>query len=187
MSISSEQLAVFLARTEYFHRCIAEQVAEAVSLFDILTVEGGAPIFEEGDHGDAWYVVVDGDVSVSKASAAGGPDHQLATLDSGEGFGEMALIDNNRRMATVSANVPTILAKLPRVAFDQLLEINHPAATRLLRAMAGVLCQRQRELTYILQDLVDDPGPQPRYNPDNIARYDTEALASLLKAALTQH
>jgi CRP-like cAMP-binding protein len=187
MSISVEQLAVFLARTEYFSRCTPGQVADAVGLFQILTVAAEEPVFEEGDSGDAWYVVIDGDVSVSKSSAAGGPDHQLATLEPGEGFGEMALIDNNRRMATISTNMDTVLAKLPRVAFNEMLDANHPAANRLLRAMAGVLCQRQRELTYILQDLVDDPGPQPRYGKDNIARYDTEALASLLKAALTQH
>ena len=88
----------------------------------------------------------------------------------------MALIDSAPRMAAVIATSPLVLARLTRQGFDELIYRNHPAAVQLLRSMAGVLCERLRELTIILQDLSDDPGPQPQLSQ--------EVLSTLFKLRL---
>lgn len=74
----------------------------------------------EGDEGDRFYIVVRGAVEVLKAEADG-DQHQLAILDDGDYFGEMALLDEVPRTASVRARVPSVLLGLARDQFLRLL------------------------------------------------------------------
>ena len=168
MPVSTTQLAAFLSRTEYFQRCTPEEISQAIDIFDTVKLNSGEYLFREGQRGDAWYMVLQGEVSVVKAGESG-PPHTLAQLSAGEGLGEMALIDDAPRMGSVYAMEPTVLVRLSRERFITMLRSNHATATKVLWAMAGVLCKRQRELTYILQELVDDPGPRPSPDPTTMA------------------
>ena len=168
MSITNTRLAAFLSRTEYFQRCTPEEISQSIDIFDTVELNSGGYLFREGDRGDAWYMVLEGEVSVVK-SGDSGPPHTLAQLGAGEGLGEMALLDDAPRMGSVYAMEPTVLVRLSRERFISMLRTNHPTATKMLWAMAGVLCQRQRELTYILQEVVDDPGPRPKTDPTTMA------------------
>ena len=174
MSVSTTMLAAFLSRTEYFERCTPEEISQIIDIFDTVHLQSGTYLFEEGHRGDAWYVVLEGEIAVVKAGESG-PPHTLAQLEPGEGFGEMALIDDAPRMGSVYAMEPTTLVRLSRERFLEMLRSNNPIVTKVLWAMAGVLCKRQRELTYILQELVDDPGPKPAADP--------KAMADLLQAS----
>jgi NADH dehydrogenase len=97
--------------------------------------EAGETIFRQGDKGDRLYILVDGEVEVIRANP-GEEEITLAHLGPGECFGEMALVSDNLRMATVrsctSVNVLTldrdtfqsVFAHLPplRGLFQQLIE-----------------------------------------------------------------
>jgi CRP-like cAMP-binding protein len=174
MPVSPARIAAFLSRTEYFLRCTPEEISQIIDIFDTVTLDSGAYLFKEGDQGDAWYLVLDGEIAVVKTGDSG-PPHTLAQLESGEGFGEMSLIDDAPRMGSVYAMEPTLLVRLSRERFVKMLRSNNPIVTKVLWAMAGVLCKRQRELTYILQELVDDPGPSSASSP--------EVMANLLQAS----
>ncbi|MFT4977212.1 MAG: CRP-like cAMP-binding protein, partial [Myxococcota bacterium] len=73
----------------------------------------------------------------------------------------MSLLENAPRMADARAYADVVLARLPQSVFHALLADNHPGAAQLLRQMATTLCQRLREVTAILQDIVDNPAPTP--------------------------
>jgi len=178
MTATNTTLSAVLRRTHYFQNHSDEQLASFVPHFDVIDVDEDGLVFEEKSAGDAWFLIISGEVVVSKQNP-GHPPHDLSHLEVGEGFGEMALIDGSNRMATVRATTPTTLARLPRDVFTNLLADNNPAATLLLQNMARVLCQRLRELTYILQEVVEDAGPRPRAHPD--------ALQALMKAILLQN
>lgn len=88
----------------------------------------GAEIVRQGDPGDRFYVIESGEVSVSKNS------RQVATLERGDFFGEIALLREIPRTATVTAQTDTLLYALER---DDFLEsvTGHPQSAEAADAV----------------------------------------------------
>lgn len=82
--------------------------------------EAGETIFRQGDWGDKVYIIVKGEVEVWRAEP-GKPEISLAKLGPGECFGEMALISNAPRMATVRPLTGVDVLTVGRAAFAALL------------------------------------------------------------------
>jgi ATP-binding cassette, subfamily B, bacterial len=82
--------------------------------------DSGETVFSEGDPGDKFYIVVRGKVSVTRA----GPDQQpvqLNVLQDGDYFGEIALIEDVRRTATLRTLQPSLFLCLERKHFENML------------------------------------------------------------------
>lgn len=86
----------------------------------------GEIIFKEGDPGDNAYLVEDGCVEVNVSST------QQSHIGKGELFGEIALIDQKPRTATVRAIEDTVLIPIPRQLVKELLEKTDPVVRHLL-------------------------------------------------------
>jgi EAL domain-containing protein (putative c-di-GMP-specific phosphodiesterase class I) len=86
----------------------------------------GEVIFKEGDPGDNAYIIDEGSVEVSVSST------QQSRLGKGELFGEIALIDQQPRTATVCAVENTVLIPIPRQLVKELLEKTDPVVRHLL-------------------------------------------------------
>jgi CRP/FNR family cyclic AMP-dependent transcriptional regulator len=117
----------------------------------------GEVIFKEGEPGDAWYVIFEGQARVLK-----GADHgawQVRLMERGECFGEIALLDGQPRSATVLAAGTLTVFRFSRPRFEDLLEQGSLGAYKLVLAMARMLSQRHRELTQRLSELVSDDPP----------------------------
>ena len=166
----------FLANTSYFSNLSEEAISELIAHTEIVVLADDEELFAEGDPGDAWYLVISGIVIITRSSPSR-PPHVLGTLEPGEGFGEMALLDDSPRLGAATAQGAATLLRLPREAFAALMDANHPGTTRLLKAMAMVLSQRLREVTWILQDLVDEPAPSIPVDPQG-------PLGRMLKAMI---
>ena len=78
-------------------------------------------VLREGDPGDRFYLIARGAVSVS-VQQPDGAQHQVALLRDGDHFGEIALLYNLPRMATVRTTCPTILLSVQRRQFLELIE-----------------------------------------------------------------
>jgi ATP-binding cassette subfamily B protein len=91
----------------------------------------GREVVREGDPGDRFYVVVRGRVEVERQTA-GGPE-KVAVLSDGDHFGEIALLRNAPRNATIRTTQPTALLSLPRDSFLRLLD-TAPAVREQLEA-----------------------------------------------------
>jgi CRP/FNR family transcriptional regulator len=98
--------------------------------------EAGDTIFKEGEEGVGFFLITDGAVDVVRNGSA------IASLGPGGFFGEMALIDNHRRSATVKATAPTSCLALMRSDFLAELRSNNDLALELLTVMS----RRVREL-----------------------------------------
>ncbi|MCB1876972.1 MAG: cyclic nucleotide-binding domain-containing protein [Chromatiales bacterium] len=113
----------------FLTRAIQQQIAPSVSPQDLnelvhsATIEQFAPgdvIFNEGDAGDSLHLVRVGSVTVSRTVA--GKEVVLSYLSAGNYVGEMALLSDAPRSATVRATVRTETIRLDGQAFKSLLD-----------------------------------------------------------------
>jgi ATP-binding cassette subfamily B protein len=78
-------------------------------------------VIEEGDPGDKFYILVRGKVEVSKRLAEG-QEKQLAILQDGDFFGEIALLKDIPRTATIRTLTPALFISLQKQMFHRMLE-----------------------------------------------------------------
>jgi ATP-binding cassette, subfamily B, bacterial len=100
----------------------------------------GRTLVYEGDPGDKFYLVARGKVEVVKATADG-QGRRLAVLSDGDYFGEVALLRNVPRSATVRTLAPTVLLSLNRAHFHDLVE----KSPELRQALERVMIERVPE------------------------------------------
>jgi CRP-like cAMP-binding protein len=81
--------------------------------------DSGDVIVRQGAPADKFFIIVEGEVDVVREE--GGQQHQLATLQRGQFFGEMAILRDAPRMATVTAKAPTTVFAMERDAFRGLV------------------------------------------------------------------
>jgi CRP-like cAMP-binding protein len=91
------------------------------SLFVIEDIEPGRLIFQQGEEGDCAYFIHSGEVEVVRREA--GAEQVVARLTKGQYFGEMALISNTPRNATVRSVTPVRLAILGKQNFLTMLSL----------------------------------------------------------------
>ena len=99
----------------------------------------GEVIFEAGDPGDGFHVVVSGRVGIRAGGRSGEVIRPLATIAPGDFFGEMAILDEGVRSATAVAEVATCTRFLGREPFLALLHEQPDFAFRLIRAFSARL------------------------------------------------
>lgn len=102
----------------------------------------GQRIFAEGEEGNRAYLVEKGLVEILKIDNTG-ESRVLGTIKAGGIFGEMALIDNQPRMATAMAASETTLTIIPRQAFEEKLRRADP----FIRALLSIFVRNIRNMT----------------------------------------
>jgi len=113
--------------------------------------EASEEIFHEGDPGRALFVVAAGRVEIVRADDGG--ERQLAVLAAPAAFGELALIDDQPRLATARALEPTSLLILYRAHFEDLMAGDPRVAIALSRNLLARLA------TYVRQRRSEAEGP----------------------------
>lgn len=98
----------------------------------------GTVLVREGRLEHTFYVIVDGMVAITRQLQDGGSRH-LNSRGPGEFFGEMALIDNAPRAATVVTTMETTVLEISEHDFNQLLRRNPAVATSMLRSITATL------------------------------------------------
>jgi CRP-like cAMP-binding protein len=103
----------------------------------------GEVVFDEGEDGQAIYIVVDGSVAICRQ---GEPDTgRIATLGAGTFFGELALLDSEPRSAQARAVDVCRLAVFFRDDFFGLMETHALIASKISMALARHIGRRLRE------------------------------------------
>ncbi len=108
------------------------ELDELIGHLRMIRVQKGYEIIKQGDPGDAFYLIAQGKVSVWKKGAL--MKTKVAELKSDDFFGEMALISNEPRNATVVAEDVAELFVLQRYDFDKILMKNPAIAQELKKA-----------------------------------------------------
>ncbi|MCK5197355.1 MAG: cyclic nucleotide-binding domain-containing protein, partial [Spirochaetales bacterium] len=111
--------------------------------------EPGKILFDEGDPADMFYIIMDGEVEVWKAYGTDDED-MLAVHGNGKLFGEMALIDNMPRSATVKTRTQTRLLQIGEHDFQNMIRENSSVAFSIVRSLSSMV--RKSNETF-LEDL----------------------------------
>ncbi len=126
------------SRVPLFEGVSVEDRAALARAATLKTYRRGETIVQQGQPGDAFYVLVRGRVAVAIV-APDGREVVLNTLGEGDHFGEMALLDDAPRSASVIAQEKSDLAILSRTVFLDLLKSNFVLTRALLAAFSARL------------------------------------------------
>ena len=120
------------------------------------TIDAGKDLFREGDPGDGLFLVISGEINVTKRAPGG--EHSLARLGPGGVLGEMSLVTADPRTATGRALVDTRLLHLPAAGFRALLAADSVAAHKVVAAIAELLARRLATMNSMVLDLTARAG-----------------------------
>lgn len=147
----------FLSKVPIFQKLPKEALKRISSIVETVRFKDGATIFSEGAAGDSLYIVVDGEVSIlktlSKAPSknailtSGQMEKIIATLQKGDFFGEMALLDDSKRSATARSKGETVLLKIARETFWHFVKSNAGIALEIILPLARTMSDRLRLTT----------------------------------------
>ena len=151
----SEIDAATVQRFRCFEGISAADAAAAAQCFKPVRLTAGEALFRQGDKGDAVYLLVEGTVDV-QADAPGEEDHRLATLDSGAVLGEVSLLVDEPRSATVIAKTDARLWCLTRADFEAAVERGDHWANRFLLVASRDLARRLSLVNRQLVSLISD-------------------------------
>ena len=139
----------FLTRVRIFANLNGKQLQSRPDKLQPRRYQRGEVIFHEDDPADRMHIIVDGRVKISIASEDG-RERDIALFQSGDCFGEMALLDGSNRSATATAVDATETMVLFRQGFLDFLGEN----PELAADVNTMLVQRLRNVNQMLGDMV---------------------------------
>lgn len=119
--------------------------ASSPSISDFLKrFQSGTVIFREGELGSDMFIIQSGQVMISRS--AGGQQRELAVLEKGDFFGEMALLDDNpERSATATAITDVEALQMRSADLDSMLRRKPEIAVRMMMKLADRLRETNRK------------------------------------------
>ena len=127
-----------LRRVPLFSACSKSELAEIASLADEIHFDPGRTLIREGAPGREFIVVVDGKVDVRRKN------RKLPVRGGDSFFGELALLTNSPRSATVTTTTPVRALVIADHSFQRLLSTSDTIQMKVLRSLAERLAADER-------------------------------------------
>jgi CRP-like cAMP-binding protein len=134
------KLDAVIAAVPLFESLSKRHVKKIASLTTTEEFDAGATVIQEGEPGDSFYVTIMGQAKV----VSGGKT--LHRLIPGDHFGEISLLDGRPRSASVVAETPLSLLRLPRSSFLRIVREDAGLARALLASLARMVRRVDRSL-----------------------------------------
>ncbi|HEY6605711.1 MAG TPA: cyclic nucleotide-binding domain-containing protein [Gaiellaceae bacterium] len=122
-----------ISRVPLFEGCSGRELAQVASIAQHVELPEGAVLIREGEPGRDFFALVEGSVDVRKNG------RRIATLGAGDFVGEIALLTNAPRTATVRARSPISALRLTRQGFSTLLDASPRMRAKVLKTLADRL------------------------------------------------
>jgi CRP-like cAMP-binding protein len=150
---SRKDLTTLLGDVALFSRCTRRMRATVARHMETASLRAGSTLIEEGEEGDALFLILSGRVSVRKGAVT------VAEQGPRAYFGELALLDGEPRSATVVADEDVTVAVLGVRMFRTLLREFPDMTLELLAGLAGDLRRARAESDPLAAGA--RPGPAP--------------------------
>jgi CRP-like cAMP-binding protein len=128
-----------LRNVPLFANLSKKELAQLARVSEDVELDAGSVLCKEGQIGHEFFVLVDGTVRVSRKG------RRVATFGGGDFLGEIALLEDTPRTATVTAETPLRLFVLTRPAFRSLLETSPEIEGKVLRTLVRRLAEVARD------------------------------------------
>jgi CRP/FNR family cyclic AMP-dependent transcriptional regulator len=119
-----------LKRVPLFEDLSRKELTELAKVSDDLEVEPGRALTKEGETGQEFFVIVEGKIEVTSKGK------RVALRGGGDFVGEIALLEDTPRTATVTTKTPVRLFVLTRQDFRRLVDANRSVERKVMRALA---------------------------------------------------
>ncbi|MFC3150921.1 Crp/Fnr family transcriptional regulator [Litoribrevibacter euphylliae] len=153
-----ERIADLWLKTPLFHKISRKHCRALVPDMHLRTYQDGEVIFHQGETGIGAALILSGNVNITSHHK------NLARLEAGDFFGEVALVVDEPRTANALAVGPTELIFFLRQNLDELTDRYPIDGARLMRNLAGILATRLRLSNQAISQTVE-PSPAVTQNP----------------------
>lgn len=145
------EIKAFLKQIEMFIGLSESMLDEVAKLCRLATYEADSLIVERNSPPTHLYLIQEGTVKIITATAGAANDAEAVavTLGKGQSFGEMSLVDNGTRSATVKAITPTKLLAIDCARLSSLCEANTDLGYQVMRNIATDLSFKLRNRNLI--------------------------------------
>lgn len=160
-----------LKQVIYFQNLTDLELRQFIEIGYRQRLYSGQILFQEGDPGDAFYIILSGSVDVIAPKL----NKHLATLEEGKFFGELALMLGIPRTATVMAKEETLLFTISAKGFKKLLQEHSDLAEMIVQELG----KHQQELAERRQQLRDMGLESDNEEDKNIVNWVRRRLTTL--------
>ena len=129
LGLGSDGKDKLLGQVPFFAGLSKKELEQVATIADELDFPAGKVLIREGDRGREFFVLVEGTVEITRGGET------LDTRDAPEFFGEIALVVDRPRVATVTTVTPTLALVLTDRAFKSLLQRSPEIALKVLQAV----------------------------------------------------
>lgn len=133
-----------LKRVKLFDGLSEEQLGQVVDMLEPVKSKRDSVVIAEGDQGLDLYIILRGQVRVSKFVQQ--EEEAIAMLRAGALFGEMSILGQTYRSASVIAHTDVLLYRLDGARFLAFLENDRDAGYHVMREMCVILSRRLHDL-----------------------------------------
>jgi CRP-like cAMP-binding protein len=151
-----------LSRMALFRYLNYRELVAVSGIADYRSVPSGQVLFREGEEGDELFLLLSGRVSIIKAKTV------IVTLEAGDHFGEMALLDQPRRSAHAVVEREAAFLVIRRSDFYALMKRNSVLAVKLLW---NILLTLSANLRSTSEQLAQDGGGNLPQVPEELAEW----------------
>ncbi|MGH7539655.1 MAG: cyclic nucleotide-binding domain-containing protein [Gemmatimonadota bacterium] len=138
--MAKAKLDAVIATVPLFESLSKRHLKKIAGLTSTVEYDAGDTVIREGEPGDSFFVTVSGQARVLSGSKT------LHRLIPGDHFGEISLLDGGPRSASVVADTPLSLLRLPRASFLKLVRDDADLARALLASLARTVRRIDRSL-----------------------------------------
>jgi CRP/FNR family cyclic AMP-dependent transcriptional regulator len=135
MRLRKDAKAELIRHVPLFARCSSKELAEVAGIADEIDIAEGKEVTREGERGREFVVLVEGTAEVTRDGKT------INTLGSGDFLGEIAIVSDLPRTATVTTTSPVRALVIRDVEFKTLLRHQPGIAEKVLAALADRLAR----------------------------------------------
>jgi CRP-like cAMP-binding protein len=129
------EILIFLKKVPLFSSFELEDLLKLKEITETITCTAGDFVFHEGDTGNEAYIIVSGSVEVVKIDEK--EETIIATLEKPDYFGEMAIIENQPRSASIKAKTDCVFLSIDGLEFRNMMKTNAELSFNIVKVFSS--------------------------------------------------